>query len=98
MYLTEVFHLVPPHRHQRLRVQHDVVPAGPVIRLVHGPLVHVVIHPTEVPGVLASDDHRPVATTAHPSHGPTLGNCYTNVEGLGVTIVTCRRCYHVDLV
>ena len=34
------FHLLPPDRHQLLSIQHHVVPAGELIRVVHGPLVN----------------------------------------------------------
>jgi hypothetical protein len=52
----------------------DLEPIVPLVRVVHGPLVHVALNGDGVPGVLAACDLHPVAAASHPSNWPTLGN------------------------
>ena len=52
-----IFNLIPPHRHQFLSVQHDVVAVIVLTREVHGPLRHVALHgagPVSLPVAIAT--------------------------------------------
>ncbi len=49
-----------------------MIPVGPLIRVVHGLLVHVGLHSPSVALIRAIDDDYPVPTPSHPSHAPDV--------------------------
>ena len=95
--LPRRFHLIRPHRHEFLRIQQDVVPVGPLLRVVHGPLAHVGLHLAGLASVFAAGDLHPVTAASRPSHGPSVRTghaagggsnrvCYGHVCRDGITI------------
>ena len=80
MRVPEPLHLLPPHRHQLLRIQHDMVPIRELLRVVHRPLVDVALNCARMARVLAGRDLHPVAMDRTVVSGHAAG------EGLGVRI------------
>ena len=52
---VEALHLDPPHRNQFLRVQHDVMPVRPLVRVVRCLLEHVGFYSPSVTLIGASN-------------------------------------------